>query len=113
MRLKNKLYKKEQEDIADKIIEILELNDEKSITLYDIDNNEDKKQKILDLIPSIRIYFNFKNITGAINPNKVKRPYMSIIRHITRLKYKIKSQGIRIKRNNCNLWTQQYIFTKH
>jgi hypothetical protein len=31
MRLKNKLYKKEQEDIADKIIEILELNDEKNI----------------------------------------------------------------------------------
>ena len=45
MRFKKDLYKKEKEELADKIINILDLK-ENSITLYDIDNDEDKKQKI-------------------------------------------------------------------
>jgi hypothetical protein len=82
MRFKKELYKKEQEELADKIIKILDLK-ENSITLYDIDNDEDKKQKINALIPEVRKYFNFSHIKGAREPKKVKRPYLSLVKHIT------------------------------
>jgi hypothetical protein len=42
MRLKSELYKQEQDEITDKIIEILELDDENSIILYNLDNNKEK-----------------------------------------------------------------------
>ena len=109
MRFKKELYKKEQEELADKIIKILDLK-ENSITLYDIDNNEDKKQKINALIPEVRKYFNFSHIKGARNPENVKRPYLSLMKHITRIKYEIKITRIRIKINNRYSWTPKYIF---
>ena len=109
MRFKKELYKKEQEELADKIIKILDLK-ENSITLYDIDNNEDKKQKINALIPEVRKYFNFSCIMGAREPEKVKRPYLSLMKHITRLKYEIKSSTIWIKRNNRKYHTRKFYF---
>jgi len=109
MRFKKDLYKKEQEELANKIIKILDLK-ENSITLYDLDNDEYKKQKINALIPEVRKYFNFSRIMGARNPEKVKRPYLSLIKHITRLKYKIKTTTVWIKINNRNSRTQKYTF---
>ena len=41
MKLKRELYKKEQEEITNKIINILELNDN-SILLYYLDNDKTK-----------------------------------------------------------------------
>ena len=46
MKLKSELYKKEQEEITDKIINILELNDN-SILLYNLDNDKIKQDKLL------------------------------------------------------------------
>jgi hypothetical protein len=89
MRLKSELYKKEQEEICDKIIDILDLDDKSSFVLYDLDNNKDKQKKLLALIPEIRKYFSFSGMSGVSEPNKVKRPYMSIIRNICKLKYNI------------------------
>ena len=42
--------KKEQEEMCDKIIEILDLSETNTITLYELDN----KEKIIELIPDIR-----------------------------------------------------------
>ena len=39
MRLKTELYKEEQDEIINKIIEILELDTNNSIVLYDLDND--------------------------------------------------------------------------
>ena len=58
MKLKSELYKKEQEDITDKIINILEL-DNNSILLYNLDSDKIKQDKILELIPDIRKYYSF------------------------------------------------------
>ena len=80
MRLKSELYKKEQNELVDKIIEIHELDDENSIILYNLDNNKEKQDKILALIPEIRKYYSFTTIIGASEPEKTKRPYLSIIR---------------------------------
>ena len=109
MRFKKDLYKKEQEELADKIIKILDLK-ENSITLYDLDNDENKKQKINSLIPEVRKYFNFSHIMGARNPEKVKRPYLSLMKHIIQLKYEIKGSTIWIKRNNHKYHTKKYTF---
>lgn len=87
MRLKSELYKKEQVEICDKVINILKLDKNKSITLYDLDNDIIKQKEIEKLIPKIRKYFAFSAIPGVSEPKKVKKPWMSIIRNISKVKY--------------------------
>tara|TARA_B110000285_G_scaffold221980_1_gene275601 strand:- start:1669 stop:1803 length:135 start_codon:yes stop_codon:yes gene_type:complete len=43
MRLKSELYKKEQNEILEKIIIIMNLDDENSITLHELDINKEKE----------------------------------------------------------------------
>ena len=57
MKLKSILYKKEQDEIINKIIDILVLDNNNSIILYELDNDKIKQDKILELIPDIRKYF--------------------------------------------------------
>ena len=45
MKLKSILYKKEQDELVDKIINILELDNENSIILYNLDNDKQKQEK--------------------------------------------------------------------
>ena len=45
MRLKSELYKKEQEEIVDKIVKILDLENKTEYTLYELDKNEDIQKK--------------------------------------------------------------------
>ena len=47
MRLKEELYKKEQDEILQKIINIINLDKENSITLYELDNDIEKQNKIV------------------------------------------------------------------
>jgi hypothetical protein len=47
MRLKSDLYKKEQEEIVDKIIIILDLENKNTYTLYELDNNEEIQKQIM------------------------------------------------------------------
>ena len=111
MKLKSILYKKEQKELIDKIINILELDDDNSIILYNLDNDQEKQNKILALIPEIRKYYSFSTIIGASDPTKAKRPYLSIIRQLTKSKYNMKSYDYRIKQNNKeDIRTKKYIF---
>ena len=113
MRLKSELYKKEQEQITDKIIQILNLDSDNGIILCELDNDKDKQNKILDLIPEIRKYFSFTSSIGASEPNKSKRPYLSIIRQFTKNKYNMLSCDYRIKNDDkSEIRTKKYIFTK-
>ena len=41
MRLKSELYKKEQEEVIDKIVKILDLENKTEYTLYELDKNEE------------------------------------------------------------------------
>jgi hypothetical protein len=65
MKLKSILYKKEQDKLVDKIINILELDNENSIILYDLDNDKIKQDKILELILEIRKYYSFSTIIAV------------------------------------------------
>jgi len=110
MRLKKELYKKEQGEIINKIIYIMGLDDDNSVTLYELDNNEEKQKKIMDLIPEIRKYFSLSTIQGISEPHKCKRPYLSIIRQVTKYKYKMNYQDIRIKVDDNIIRTKIYKF---
>ena len=97
MRLKSELYKKEQEEICDKIIEILDLSETNTITLYELDNDKEKQEKIIELISDIRKYFSFNSIKAVGEPHRIKRPWLSIIKQITKIKYTITAKDHRIK----------------
>jgi hypothetical protein len=89
MRLKSELYKKEQEDIVDKIITILDLENKTEYTLYELDKNEEIQKQIMELIPEIRKYYAFNNMKAVGEPNKRKRPWLSIIKNLLKTKYNI------------------------
>ena len=111
MKLKSILYKNEQNEIIDKIINILNLDNMNSIILYELDNDKNKQDKILELIPEIRKYYSFSTIIGASEPMKAKRPYLSIIRQLTKSKYKLNSYDYRIKQDGKeDIRTKKYIF---
>ena len=111
MKLKSILYKKEQAELVDKIINILELDNENSIILYNLDNDKIKQDKILKLIPDIRKYFSFTSVIGASEPDKAKRPYLSIIRQLTKSKFNMLSCDYRIKEEGKeDIRTKKYLF---
>jgi hypothetical protein len=97
MKYKNDIYQTQQNDIINKILDILQLDKDHSFTLYSLDNNEEKKQKISDLIPDIRKYFNISGLEGISRPEKLKRPYLSIIKNILKERYTVVSSGACIK----------------
>jgi hypothetical protein len=112
MRLKNELYKKEQNEILDKIIDILKLDKDGCIILHEIDQDKNKQKKIMELIPDIRKYFSFTLIYGATKPDKAKRPYLSIIKSITKTRFKIMSCDHRYKKDGEIIRTKKYVFMK-
>ena len=113
MRLKSELYSKEQDEVIDKIIHILGITDENNmITLYEIDNNYTMKLQLMKLIPEIRKWFSFAHINPISNPDNYKRPYLTIIKQITKKKWNIVSNFSHIRIGDDVFGTQKYIFTK-
>jgi hypothetical protein len=112
MRLKSELYKKEQEEIVDKIIKILDLENKTEYTLYELDKNEEIQKKIMELIPEIRKYYSFNGIKAVGEPNKIKRPWLSIIKHLIKKKYNIISLDYHFTEYGTHIRTQKYCFDK-
>jgi len=112
MKLKSEMYKQEQLEIMNKIINILQLDNDNGIVLYEFDNDKQKQGQILNLIPEIRKYFSLSTITSIRDPTIPKRPYLSIVKHITKLEYKMLSCDYKLKINNNEIRTKKYIFVK-
>jgi hypothetical protein len=112
MRLKSKLYKKEQDDITVKIISILDLENKNIYTLYELDQNEEIQTQIMKLIPEIRKWFAFNNMKAVGEPERIKRPWLSIIKHLTKSKYTIENKEQQFKINEKWIKSPVYIFTK-
>ena len=112
MRLKSELYKKEQEEIVDKIITILDLKNKNTYTLYELDKNEEIQKQIMELIPEIRKWFSFNNMKSVGEPSKIKRPYLSIIKNLIKSKYNMESLDYHFTENGKHIRTQNYNFTK-
>lgn len=110
MRLKSELYKKEQEDIVDKIVKILDLENKTEYTLYELDKNEEIQKQIMELIPDIRKYYSFNGIKAVGEPSKIKRPWLSIIKHLIKMKYSMVSLDYHFTEEGNYIRTQKYCF---
>ncbi len=110
MRLKSELYKKEQDEIIDKIITILDLEHKSRYTLYELDNNKEVQNQIMGLIPEIRKWFSFNGIKAVGEPSKIKRPWLSIIKHLLKTKYNIESKDFQFTENGKYIRTHVYKF---
>jgi hypothetical protein len=110
MNLKSILYRQEQEEIIETIIYILQLDDNKSITLYELDNNIEKQSNILALIPDIRKFFSFSTIIGVSEPDRAKRPYLSIIKQLCKRKYDISIHDCRLNVDGKDIRSKRYVF---
>jgi len=112
MRLKRELYKKEQDEIVEKIITILDLENKNTYTLYELDNNEEIKKQIMELIPEIRKWFSFNNMKAVGEPSKRKRPWLCIIKQLLKEKYTIESKDFQFTKDGKYIRTQSYNFTQ-
>ena len=112
MRLKSELYEKEQNDITDKIISILDLENKQTYTLYELDQNEEIQKRIMELIPEIRKWYAFNNMKSVGEPEKIKRPWLSIIKHLLKSKYTIESKDFQFTENGKYIRTHKYTFIK-
>ncbi len=112
MRKKTELYGKQQDEIIQKLIEILDLDGDDSITLYELENDKVKINKIMDLIPDIRMFFTFGNIVGVSEPENVKRPWLSIIKILTRKHYRMFKSDFRIQTDTELIRTKRYTFVE-
>ena len=78
MRIKkSEKYTNEREDIINRALEILRLDEDKSFILYEIDKDIEKQNKIIELVIDIKRYF----ASSYWNGNTV-RPYLTIIRNL-------------------------------
>ena len=85
MRIKlSEKYQTEREDICKRLINIIELDDNKSFLLCDLDNDTEKQNKIIEMKEEIQKYFACSTIS-SFKPNfECKRPYLNIVRSILR-----------------------------
>lgn len=85
MRIKlSEKYINEREQICNKIINILNLDDEKCFILSNIDEDINKQNEILELKDNIKKVFAVSTIS-SFKPNfQCKRPYLNIVRSILR-----------------------------
>ena len=110
-RYKFNLHKTlEQDKIVNEIIQILGITEENNtIMLYDIEQNEIIKQQLMYLIPAIRQWYTNETIKTILSN---KRPYLIIIKEITKKNWEIYYHTLRIFQNNEYIRTQQFTFTK-
>ncbi len=94
----------------DKIVKILDLENKTEYTLYELDKNEEIQKQIMKLIPEIRKYYAFNNLKAVGEPNKIKRPWLSIIKKIIKQKYKIISLDYHFTEEGNHIRTQIYCF---
>jgi hypothetical protein len=86
-------YTKEREEIVREIMNILEITDKnKMCSLKEIDDNEEKKRRIEELVPKIKEAFICSKWNYFMHKNREsKRRYLSLIRSV------FKSMDIKIE----------------
>lgn len=116
MRKKTELYAKEQDAIIEQILQILELDEHRSWVLYDVETDPEKQHRLMKLVPSIRKFFSFSTIRGVSEPHRSPRPWLSMVRQITKSKYNMLScyhrVEVEVDGQIKKIKTQRYIFQK-
>lgn len=110
MRLKSELYQTQQTDIRNKLIAILDLEHNNPLVLYELDNNLELQQQIMELIPEIRTFFSFNDMIGVSEPRKTKRPYFCIIKYLLKPIYNITNKEFHFTKEGKRIRTVKYFF---
>lgn len=110
---KKDLYKKEQEELLAKINIILGINkDNNTLYLYDIENDKDKREKILALSDDVRKYFTASN-WSFYRDELCKNNHVLLCKSIYKeMGYTVLSKNGYIKRNNEKIKTVLYTIGK-
>ncbi len=82
------------------------------LKLIKLDNNKKVQKQIMELIPEIRKWYAFNNMKAVGEPDKRKRPWLSIIKHLLKTKYTIENKEHQFKNNEKWIKSPMYIFTK-
>jgi hypothetical protein len=77
-------YQLEREDICERLISILQLDNNNSFLLCNLDDNIEKQQQILEMKDEIQKYFACSTISSFKPGFECKRPYLNIVRSILR-----------------------------
>lgn len=107
---KSEKYKKEREEIINKLNVILGItNDNKKFYIWDIDNNEDKQKQIIHLKDDVEKYFRSKDSSIFIKEN-VKRAHLAIIKIIYKeMNHKLSRVTKTIIRNEKSIQSACYL----
>lgn len=108
---KSDLYEKEQKEILEKLLEILEINEDNNVLIL---NNFEKDNmnicKILELGNDVRTYFNITNWSYFQKKEKTERKYLLLIRGIlSAMKINYVSTSIKIKEDNKWINARKYV----
>ena len=112
MKLKSGIYQEQQKQIKEELIDILKLNETNYIILHELDEDKYLQEQIVSLIPRIQTYFSMSTTTAISYPEKIKRPYLSIIRHLLKDQFDILITDYTIKAEPKNIRTKRYYFIK-
>ena len=95
--MRHKLSEKhgtEREALCCKIVNIIDLNDDYTFLLCDLDNDVEKQTQIMALKDDIKAIFACSTISTFKSNYECKRPYLNIIRSILRKQgYTVTSQN--------------------
>jgi len=104
------IYTEQREEICKKIIDILQLDENHSFLLLELDDNIEKQNALLSMKEDIQKYFACSQL-GCFKPGyESKRPYLCIVRGILRKQgYTFISSDVNIKVNDVFKRSQRYI----
>ena len=67
----------------------------------------------MDLIPELRKYFSFNCINGLERTETTKRPWLSIVKQITKITYDMSYKDKQLTINGKKIRSMIYTFTKN
>ena len=113
MKTKAETYAPEQAQIRQEVMEILGLDSEMSITLYELDHDEAKLKHLMKLLTKTRLYFRYGLCDAIKYPEQYKRPWWTLVRFLTKDKYDIVSRDHRIyTEGQPPIRTKRYVFAE-
>ena len=110
VKIKKIRFIKERKEILEKIYNIIGINENnKMFYTHEIDNDEEKKQKIEDLIPDIKKNFSVSTWLCFNKSRNMNKKHISIVKYILKdMIIDYSSMPCKLKKNNKFISTTQY-----
>lgn len=111
---KSEKYKKERQEVLNKLNNILGVTDDnKKFYMYDVDNNEATQKAILNLKNDVELYFGGKSSQIFVKGDETQRSYFSLIKIIYKdMKIKMLRIVETIKRDDKSFRSSCYVLNK-